>query len=171
MECIEWDIKTEDSSDHWSHFDVRNKNVLDLGCGRWDVKELNEMTPFYFYNNGANKVLALDANMSEVQFFVENNPNKEKITFGHGLITKDETVKKLIHEHNIQAIKCDIEGSEVLFFNFTREDFKPITSFALEYHNHGIKEEFLKRYSDWGFKLKAHGNLWIDGLGVLFFEK
>jgi SAM-dependent methyltransferase len=168
---IEYEIKSENSSDHWVHFDVENKNVLDLGCGRWDVTDLNEMTPFYFYNQNASKVVGIDANNDEIVFLNENNPNKEKIIFQQGSIDSEQQVKDLIKTHSADAIKSDIESNEWVFFNFSPEDFKNITSFAVEYHNHFYKQEFLNRYERWGFKLKAHGKLWIDGLGVLFFEK
>jgi hypothetical protein len=115
--------------------------------------------------------VGIDANNDEIVFLNENNPNKEKIIFQQGSIDSEQQVKDLIKTHSADAIKSDIESNEWVFFNFSPEDFKNITSFAVEYHNHFYKQEFLNRYERWGFKLKAHGKLWIDGLGVLFFEK
>lgn len=168
---IDYEIKSENSSDHWVHFNVQNKNVLDLGCGRWDVTDINEMTPFYFYKQGAAKVIGIDANEDEIKFLNENTLNKDQINFIHSSIGSEEQIKSLIRDHDIGALKSDIESNEWLFFNFSKEDFKNISSFAVEYHNHFYKQEFLNRYQNWGFQLKAHGKLWIDGLGVLFFEK
>jgi len=168
---IDYEIKSENSSDHWVHFNVQNKNVLDLGCGRWDVSDINEITPFYFYKQQAAKVVAIDTSEDEIKFLNENNLDKEKINFIHDSISTEQQIKDLISEYNIRAIKSDIESNEWLFFNFSAKDFENIDSFAVEYHNHFYKQEFLNRYQNWGFKLIAHGKLWIDGLGVLFFEK
>jgi hypothetical protein len=68
-------------------------------------------------------------------------------------------------------IKSDIEGYETNFYSFTKEDLSNIKSFAVEYHSHSIKEEFIKKFNEWGFNIVAHGELWVDGLGVLFGEK
>jgi SAM-dependent methyltransferase len=168
---IEYEIKSENSSDHWKYFNVQNKNVLDLGCGRWDVTDINEMTPFYFYKQGATKVIGVDASEDEIRFLNENILSKDQINFIHSSIDTEIQIRSLIQEHNINALKSDIENNEWLFFNFTKEDFENISNFAVEYHNHSYKQEFLNRYENWGFKLKAHGKLWIEGLGVLFFEK
>jgi hypothetical protein len=168
---IEWEIKTENSSDHWQYFNVKNKNVLDLGCGRWEIQDLNEMTPFYFYNKGANKVLAFDANPAEIEFLCANNIDKEKIIFKAAFIQDGQQIKKIIQDQKIQAIKCDIEGGEGVFYNFTKNDFKDISSLAVEYHSSVILDSFMDRYEKWGFHLTAHGKLWIDGMGVLFLDK
>jgi SAM-dependent methyltransferase len=168
---VEWDIKTENSSEHWKHFEVKNKNVLDLGCGRWCVSELQEMSPFYIYNQGANKVVAIDGNSADIAFFLEHNTNKEKIIFETSFIQDAQQIKNLIKEHNIQAIKCDIEGWEQLFYSFTKEDFENISSFAVEYHDLTIKDQFIGLSNEWGFALTAHGKLWVNNMGVLIFNK
>lgn len=169
----EYHIHTENSTVHWKYFNVKDKNVLDLGCGLWDVRDVNEMSPFYFYKQGAKTVIGIDTLDSDINFLNENNLDKDRITFIKDFISTDQQVKDLIKTHNINSIKSDIEKSETLFYNFTADDFKSIDTFALEYHGSDIKQGFLSRYKDWGFKLIAHGTLTMgeEEYGVLFFEK
>jgi hypothetical protein len=165
-------IESESPSTHWKYFDVKNKNVLDLGCGRWGgVTDIDEITPFYFYNQGASKVIGVDANYVEINYLIENNISKDNITPYNIAIESEEQIKHLLHEGNIQAIKSDIEGQERLFYNFTKNDFTNITNLAIEYHGHDIQRELIRRSRDWDFKLRAIGELWVEGYGVLFFEK
>jgi len=41
-------IESENSTHHWSHFNITNHNVLDLGCGRWHTTDFDELSPIFF---------------------------------------------------------------------------------------------------------------------------
>jgi SAM-dependent methyltransferase len=176
----EFDINTEDSSDHWSPLLVSGKNVLDLGCGRWCSREgswdnlnPNEFSPIWLANSGAKRVVGVDTSINEINYF--NDLTKDRtdteFTFIHQTINSSEQILDLITKYDINVIKCDIEGAETLFYSFTAADFNNIVSFALEYHNKDIKDNFLTKLPEWGFKVQTHGKLWIGDMGVLFAEK
>ena len=170
---IEFKIESESSSQHWPYFNCSGKNVLDLGCGRWDVEVHEELSPIYFLNKGANKVVGIDSSVDEINYY--NNyykDNKPSNLFFENLkIEKTEDIKNLIEKYDINAIKCDIERYEILFYPLNEEDLKNIDVFALEYHSPDICKDFLDYFNRLNYNVIAHGKLWFDGYGVLFAEK
>jgi hypothetical protein len=178
MNIIEYNIESEDSSDHWRYLQPKGKNVLDLGCGRWCSREgswdnlvYEEFSPIYIGLSGAKKVIGIDASINEIEFFNKRSCNEEQFTFIHDTISSPEQIKYLINEYNINCIKCDIEGSEIQFFPFTKDDFSHIDMFAVEYHTDAIKDIFYEKLPQWGFNITAHGKMWIGGMGVIFAAK
>lgn len=176
---LEYNIETEDSSIHWKYLNPQGKNVLDLGCGRWcdrngnwDNLDASEFSPIWLGANGAQKVVGVDTSVNEINIMNElTRGQAEKFTFLHMSIDNSQQLKDLIRLFKINVIKSDIERAETNFFSFTKDDFAPIDSFAVEYHEHYIKDMFLAKLPEWGFKVTVHGKLWVDGFGVLFAEK
>lgn len=166
---IEYRIFSENPSEHWSHFKCQNQNVLDLGCGRMDAKNPETMTPFYFSNNGAYKVLGIDVLDEEIQFFNSINKNSS-VSFMKASVKDPYLARQIINDHKITAIKCDIEGSELFFLGFTSEDYKNINSIAIEYHGLWIKNLLLPHFIENKFELSVHGILNPE-YGVLFLNK
>ena len=62
-------IFSENSSDHWQHVTADGMNVLDLGFGRWGINKVEETSPVYFKSKNALKVIGVDGNKGEVEFF------------------------------------------------------------------------------------------------------
>jgi hypothetical protein len=169
---IEYNIKTENSTEHWCYLDVEGKNVLDLGCGRHAVKDKNEFSPFYFLNKGANKVVGVDSNVDEVAYFNQFTEEEPRLIVKYDYITLASQIKRYIQEYDICVLKCDIEGHELAISReFKKEDFNNINEFAVEYHSHDICNEFFECIPRWGFTIKAHGRLYLDGYGVIFLTK
>jgi hypothetical protein len=69
-------ITSEDSSVHWKHLEVSDKVVLDLGCGFWEIEDIQESSPVYFKNKGAKKIIGVDMNADDLiilkNYFAEN---------------------------------------------------------------------------------------------------
>ena len=172
-------IESEDSSDHWRFLKPEGRVVLDLGCGRWCTREGSwenlvheEFSPIYLSKMGAKKIIGVDTSKNEIDYFNETTKNESnKFLFLELEINSPEQLKKLIFDHNIDMIKSDIEGYETNFLSFTKEDLLNIKYFAVEYHSHSIKNSFIEKFREWGFDITANGELWVDGLGVLFAEK
>jgi hypothetical protein len=51
------------------------------------------------------------------------------------------------------------------------EDLKNINTFVLEYHTNHLRDAFIDKFAEWGFNIVANGEVWVDGIGVLFAEK
>jgi SAM-dependent methyltransferase len=169
---ISFNINSENSTDHWQYFDVAGKNVLDLGCGRWEVKEKNELSPFYFLNSGAKSVVGIDSNIEDVIYFNQFTQEEPRLIIKNDCISQASQVQQYIKEYNITALKSDIEGSEVVISRgFSKDDFDNINEVAIEYHSHDICREFMECIPKWGFTIKAQGKLHLDGYGVLFLTK
>lgn len=170
----EYLIESENSTDHWPYFSSIGHNVLDLGCGRWFTEDVNELSPIYFRDSGASKVIGVDSNETDIQFY-------KKVTeddyFGFEFlqmnINNAEQVRELITKYNITALKCDIEGAEVALLDLTEKDMENIVEFGLEFHSYELEEALLKKIEEWGFtiKVKASFKNTPDFMGVLFCSK
>ena len=80
------------------------------------------------------------------------------------------TSKNIIKEHQITYIKSDIEGYELFFLNFKKEDYQTINGVAIEYHNLEGKSSLRSHFISMGFTLDAEG-IYNDEVGVLILNK
>ena len=173
-------IENERPTDSLRFLEPKDKNFLDLGCGRhtdregkWTLPE-SEYTPIFAALRGAKKVVGVDSRDTEQEYFENyfksNFPNIES-HFYTSLIENSQQVKELVTNHSIDYIKTDIEGFETLFLDWVKEDFNSISDFVIEYHSDEIKDSFLSKLNDWGFEVYAHGITWCNTIGVLFTKK
>ena len=162
-------IKSEESSEHWSECDIKDKSILDLGCGRWSVMNAEETTPFYFSKHGALKLIGVDILQQEIDYY--NSCKIDNCEFICDNIDSPEKIINLISSNKIDAIKCDIEGNEIHLFKLSKEDMDSIKSIWIEYHGNDIKSICETKLSEWGFNTYAIGYLCIYGYGVIFAKK
>jgi hypothetical protein len=169
---INYIIESENSTDHWPYFNVNNHNVLDLGCGRWYTKEVDELSPIYF-GKTANKVIGLDSNLDDINFYKTETSTNPKFTFIHDYISNADQVRVLLKEYSITALKSDIEGGEVVLLDLTKDDLNNVTQLAIEFHNEDLKEAFTSKVVEWGFNIDVKANFarTPDYMGVLFCSK
>jgi SAM-dependent methyltransferase len=165
-------IDDERSCYHWPFFNVKNKRVLDIGCGRWGLDELDQNSPIYFSNNGASLVVGIDGNIDEINYFKQQVGDNSKYNFIHLHIHNATPIIDIIKNYNIEAIKCDIEGDEILLTDMTREDLKNVTEFALEYHSNELRDIYLSKMIEWGFAVNRDIKFGTTNyMGVLFCSK
>lgn len=169
---IDYTIPSENSSDHWPYFDVDNKNVLDIGCGIWYTKDMEETSPIFFAKT-ANSVVAIDSNGGDIETFKEYVNGDEKFTFEKVIVRDAQQIRDLITEHSITALKCDIEGHERVLLGLTNEDLESVTEMAIEFHTHDLKDSFMKKIPEWGYNIKCVANFAAtpDNMGVIFASK
>lgn len=167
-------INSENSSEHWAPFSVNRHNVLDLGCGRWfGVEQPEEYSPIWFGNNGALKVIGVDSNTEDINFYNQYVRENPKYKFIIKNIDSVDSIETLIVDNNVTALKSDIEGEERYMLDINPAVFSNIKEIAIEYHTTELREKFIKKFNDWGFKLKAIGKFSFagDNVGVLFGSK
>ncbi len=168
------DMISERSQDHWKHFNPKEKNVLDLGCGRHQTYRAEDHSPIYFLNEGANKVIGVDANHAEIAYYEQLKYDEEKLTFILEIIDSSKKIVNLVKEHSISAIKCDIEGYETHMYDITKKQMNGISELAIEYHDMNIRERMIEKIAEWGFSIKYEGKFTYchaPQMGVLFCEK
>ena len=170
---IKYTMQSENSTDHWPYFDIKNHNVLDLGCGRWYTKETNEFSPIYFKNMGANKVIGVDGNDNDIEFYKNLTTNDPSYVFICKMIQNINDVKELLNTYSITALKSDIEGGEIVLLDLTKEDLINIKELAIEFHTEDLKQSFIKKIEEWGFVINVEANFanTPSHLGVLFCSK
>lgn len=168
----EYHIYSEMPSEHWCHLNIKDQNILDIGCGRWSFpNDESKSTPYYFINNGANKVIGVDILKEEIDFY--NKINHPKMSFIQAKLGDFDTLvvaRKLINDNQITSIKCDIEGSELFFLALNKDDYKNINSIAIEYHGLWIKDLLISHFTNNGFTFDVHGILNPE-FGVIFLNK
>lgn len=169
---LTYNIKSEDSTDHWLYFNIDNENVLDLGCGRWYTTNYDELSPIFFAKK-ATTVVGVDCNKDDIDFYKERTKGNLKFTFVHQCINDINQVKELLTLYNITALKCDIEGAEKVLLDLTTEDLKQIDELAIEFHSEELKQDFTNKVVEWGFnmKVKATFENTPEYMGVLFCSK
>lgn len=162
-------IQSENSSDHWPFFEIDNENVLDLGCGIWYTEDMEETSPVYF-SKKANLVVGCDSNNDDLVKYREYCKDIPNVTFKHVIIQNANQVRELLLEHSITALKCDIEGFEIALADLTSDDLSSVTKIAIEFHTDELKDLFLQKIPEWGFKiiLKASFARTPPHLGVIY---
>jgi SAM-dependent methyltransferase len=165
-------ILSENSSDHWPHFNVQNKNVLDIGCGIWYTEDMEETSPIYFAKT-ANFVVGVDSNINDISRYESYTEGDNKFKFITHNITDATFVRNLLQEHNITALKCDIEGHEIHLLDLTSDDMDNITDIAIEFHTDELKDRYMKKIPEWGFNIHCVANFinTPSNLGVIFAAK
>jgi hypothetical protein len=166
----EFKILSERSIHHWGPMDTSNKNLLDLGCGRHDTTDLNDSSPIYLGEN-ALKVIAIDGRESEIDYYNYTNIDSDKYQFICQFIDSPESIKKLIIEHNITAIKCDIEEYETNFYTLDSIDMSKILELSIEYHTLEIRDRIINKMNEWGFLIHTEGKFdFVNApqMGVLY---
>jgi hypothetical protein len=171
-DIILYSIESEDSTKHWPYFSVDNKNVLDLGCGRWHTSDYNELSPIFFAKS-ASLVVGVDCNPDDIIFYKEKTKGNSKFIFIHQCITNIEQVKELLVTNKITALKCDIEGAEKILLDLTKDDLELVDELAIEFHSEKLKQDFTTNVVEWGFNIKVKANFvnTPDYMGVLFCDK
>jgi SAM-dependent methyltransferase len=132
-------INTEEPDIHWGFLDIKDKTILDLGCGRWYS---SISTAEWFLNKGAKKVIGVDLSALSIE--------DERFTMKVEGISSTEQLQSLINQYLPDVIKCDIEGAE-LYFDSVETLPDEVKQFAVEYHDNTTKiicENAMRR---WGF--------------------
>jgi hypothetical protein len=152
-------IFSENSSDHWPFLNVVGMNVLDLGIGRWSTTDINEASPIYFKHKTANKIIGVDSDKNEVEFFRNyfTEHFRDKSIFINAYINTPKELFLLISENNINSIKCDIEGAEINLFKLKLQEFPNLHHVAIEYHSPLLLKQLVNsNNNEWKFKIINH---------------
>jgi hypothetical protein len=152
-------IFSENSSEHWAFLFVEDLNVLDLGIGRWGVNEVEETSPAFFKNNKAKKIIGIDCDKNEVNFFKEhfskNYHDESEFRCMH--IKNRNDLAFLLSENEINVIKCDIEGGEINLFKLKLQEYLTLQHVAIEYHSAVLLRQLLKVNNlQWKFNVINH---------------
>lgn len=168
-----YEITSEDASNHWSFVNLNGKNILDIGCGIWHTKDLNETTPLFF-GQTANLVVGIDSSEHSINTYNNHCINESKYIFHCENIHSALQIKNLISKYDINFLKSDIEGGEVVLLDLTSQDLDNITDIAIEFHTLELKEAFLNKIpNEWGFTIHTLANFCAtpDNLGVIYGVK
>lgn len=156
-------VDTENPTEHWKYVDVKDKIVLDLGCGRWEKIETRDpnwpTTPEYLINEGASKVFAVDIDQQEIDWFTERFKGEPKYHFLCRKIASIEEAESIIRETSPDCIKCDIEENEQFLFKIDRDLFRSVKEYYIETHGADLFQEAINTLSRHEYHIRKIINL------------
>ena len=156
-------INTENAKEHWQFINVKDRTVLDLGCGRWDRVETVDnswlTTPEHFISHGANKVIALDTDLREIEWFSNkfNNDNRYEFVLKH--INSPQDILDLYNLYKPDCVKCDIETGERYLLQLSIEQFCSIKEYYIETHGMSLYHHFLDIFPKYGYTIREQIDL------------
>jgi hypothetical protein len=157
------DCNSEKPSLHWKYIQCKDQVAMDLGCGRWEQVEFRDpswpTTPEYLIELGASKVIAVDIDPSEIEWYKANVSTKSNVVALHRNINSVDAVRELLNEYKPTVIKCDIEGQENCFLQLSDEEFCSVKMYALETHADYLHNLFLEKFNNLNYEVIATINL------------
>jgi hypothetical protein len=153
-------INSEEPNVHWNFLNVKDKIVLDLGCGKFYS---SVSTAEYFLDQGAHEVIGID--LSDIRL-----PNYNFIMRVEK-IDSTEQIKDLLMEWSPDVIKCDIEGAEKYLEGI--DSLPYVEEIAIEYHDNNTKQICEKKIKDWNFNTELFQLLGedISRIGVIYGKR
>jgi SAM-dependent methyltransferase len=134
-------VNNENPIEHWQYINVKDRVVLDLGCGRWEKVEIRDKnwltTPEYFLANAAKKVVAIDADPEEIEWFT-NKFNNDNLKFILKSINSTQDIIELYNIYKPDCVKCDIETNEKFLLGLTKEQFCSVKEYYIETHGNNL---------------------------------
>ena len=170
MREIKGIITSEKPDEHWGFLNVKDKMVLDLGCG---INSEHTPTPWYFINDKkASFVVGVDSDNNSYQWFKQNFVVKNFIPI-MDWVDRWEKIRMYIDYWQPEVIKMDIEGSEIFMNAVDAAHFKGVKEIGIEYHNLPCLLSCESKLKEAGFKLEYYKfeHLDIDYQGVLYAYK
>ena len=162
---ITGNITCENPNEHWSRLNVKNKTVLDLGCGRtWNQKPT---TPEYFLSQGAKAVIGVEMWINECDWLKNKIRDSRFLIICHEIKTADD-IHSYLEVYKPEIVKCDIEGRESIL---NETDLSCVKEIAIEYHNEEMKAMIEKGFRQWGFnrlELWSMNGFDVEKQGVIY---
>lgn len=134
---------------------VKDKNVLDLGCGCFQRLGGNNYpsTSEHWIDLGASRVVGLDIVKEDVDILIGRIPSPKGL-FINEAVSSPEQVKKLIVEYNIDVVKSDTEGAERFLLDMPDEDFKLVKEWYIETHDIGLYNRSMEKLKKCNYAIR-----------------
>ena len=163
---IKGTITTESPDVHWGFLNVKDKTVLDLGCG---INSEFTPTPWYFLQEQkAKQVIGIDANPQSYEWFKKNYVVKNFLPI-MDMVDRIEKFELYLGYYKPDIVKMDIEGSEILINALNVSYLESVQQIGIEYHNLSCLISCENKLKEAGFQLEYYKfeHLDIDYQGVL----
>lgn len=151
-------INNENSKEHWEFINVKDRIVLDLGCGRWNkVEQVDDSwltTPQHFIEQGAKKVIAVDIDPVEVNWFMSKFKDNNKYEFILHNISSKQDIINLYDAYKPDCVKSDIEGAEQYLLALDQNSFCNISEYYIETHGQDIYNRFIEIFANYGYSIR-----------------
>jgi len=159
-------ITSEDPKEHWRFLPVKDKVVLDLGCG---INSEFTPTPWYFLQEKkAKRVIGVDSDRQSYDWFKQNYLVKDFLPI-MDMVDRIEKFELYLGYYRPEVVKIDVEGSEIFLNALNPEYLSSIEHIGIEYHNLSCLISCEHKLKEAGFELEYYKfeHLDIDYQGVL----
>ncbi len=168
------EISVENPDQHWEYVNVKDKRVLDLGCGDFGRATIlpYPSTFEYFLEKEASFVVGVDADNIDIENLLQK-VEANKVKTATMCIDDSQQIINLIEENNINIVKCDIEGAESFLFDVPEETFRKVEEYYIETHSEGLHERCISKLTECGYNIYAEVILMHTGAlcKVLFAKR
>jgi hypothetical protein len=134
--------------------DVKDKVVLDLGCGcDGNVHLLAYLsTPEYFLSKGAKKIIGVERTQADVDYLQSRITEEQGLFFQQQIDSLAQT-RDFILTYKPDVIKCDNEGGEAYLLEMTNEEFNLVEQYYVETHDGSIHNNALAKFAECGYEV------------------
>ena len=168
------EISVENPDQHWEYVNVKDKRVLDLGCGDFGNATIlpYPSTLEYFLEKEASFVVGVDFNNIDIENLLQK-VEVDRVKTVTMSINDPQQIINLIEENSINIVKCDIEGAESFLFDVPEEDFKKVDEYYIETHNEDLYKRCISKLIECGYDTYAEIILMHTGAAckVLFAKR
>lgn len=144
-------IQSENPEHHWHLLNVKDAIVADIGCGLHMIQKEWDTTPEFFIKNGAKKIIGVDSNCKDIDFFKTKLPKHD---FYCDSIDSLSKLEFYIDELNVTSLKLDIEGHEQLLLS-SNKTFDSLKNVAIETHSRTLLNQMILKLIDLQFNIET----------------
>jgi hypothetical protein len=166
MEAI---ITTENPEVHWGFANVKDRVVLDLGCGKvWNTDRIRSSdghlhwpdTPEFFLKRGAKKVIGIDSRSYEIERYQDEYLyTEENSRFEIGMVKTGSFIEWYLDKYKPNCVKCDIEHHERVLQDVSDEKFSSVDEWYVECHTDELFEIVTRKLNQNGYSIFFCGRL------------
>jgi len=134
---------------HWGFTSYNGKVVLDVGADYGS-------TASFFFQAGASKVIAVEANDELYEKLVQNYGNDPDVICIHLRVSTPEDFLRLL-QHQIDIAKIDCEECEQYLLQVPSSIVRKVKEYLVETHTEELHQRFIQFFESLGYKWEVVG--------------
>lgn len=139
----------EDFDAHWNFTSFKDKVILDMGADFG-------MTPSWFFEKGARKVIAVEKANQNYEQLVQNFGDDPDVICIHKYVQTSEDLTNLLTKYPSDIVKMDIEGAEFELIHVSPELIQKVNIWLIEYHGYDVRDTLQTLFEKLGYNIEKY---------------